>query len=195
VGDVTREELEAGVDAIRAAPKDLGLLQLIVRRPAVGDREVLDEGLLDLLRGLVGDNWAARGSSRTADGSAHPDMQLNIMGARAIALIARDKERWPLAGDQLFIDMDLSEGNMPPGTQLSMGSAIVEITDIPHIGCEKFHRRFGLEATKFVNSPQGKALRLRGLNAKVIQSGTVRVGDIIRKQPAGRQADVSLAVQ
>ena len=185
MGDVTREELEAGLDAIRAAPKDLGVLQLIVRRPTVGDREVLDEGLLDEAHGLVGDNWAARGSSRTGDGSAHPDMQLNIMGARAIALIARDKGRWPLAGDQLFIDMDLSEANMPPGTRLSMGSAIVEITAIPHTGCEKFHRRFGFEATKFVNSVLGKALHLRGRNARVIQSGSVRVGDIIRKQPGG----------
>jgi MOSC domain-containing protein YiiM len=110
-------------------------------------------------------------------------MQLNIMGARAIALIARDKARWPLAGDQLFIDMDLSEANMPPGTRLTMGSAVVEITAIPHTGCDKFHRRFGQRATEFVNSTQGKVLHLRGLNAKVIQSGSVRVGDIVRKAP------------
>ena len=183
MSDVTREELEAGLDEIRAAPKDVGVVQLIVCRPAVGGREVREEGLLDLVHGLVGDNWAVRGSSRTADGSAHPDMQLNIMGSRAIALIARAKARWPLAGDQLFIDMDLSEDNMPPGTWLAMGSAIVEITAIPHTGCEKFHRRFGLEATKFVNSALGKALHLRGLNAKVVQSGSVRIGDTIRKAP------------
>ena len=180
---VTREELEAGLEEIRAAPKDDGVVQLIVRRPAVGGREVLEEGLLDRVHGLVGDNWETRGSSRTADGSAHPAMQLNIMSARAIALIARDKTRWSLAGDQLFVDMDLSEANMPPGTRLMMGSAIVEITDIPHTGCEKFHRRFGFEATKFVNSAEGRSLHLRGLNARVVESGSVRVGDVIRKAP------------
>jgi MOSC domain-containing protein YiiM len=110
-------------------------------------------------------------------------MQLNIMGARAIALIARDETRWPLAGDQLFVDLDLSEANMPPGTRLTVGSAIVEITEIPHTGCDKFHKRFGHEATKFVNSPQGRSLRLRGLNARVIRSGSVRMGDVIRKAP------------
>ena len=183
MGEVTREELEAGLDGIRAAPQDNGVVRLIVRRPAVGGREVLDEGLLDEVHGLVGDNWKARGSSRTADGSAHPSMQLNIMGARAIALIARDETRWPLAGDQLFVDLDLSEANMPPGTRLTVGSAIVEITEIPHTGCDKFHKRFGHEATKFVNSPQGRSLRLRGLNARVIRSGSVRMGDVIRKAP------------
>jgi hypothetical protein len=123
VSDVTRAELEAGLEAIRAAPRDSGVLQLIVRRPTLGGREVLNEGLLDEVHGLVGDNWETRGSSRTEDGSAHPGMQLNIMSSRAIALIARDKTRWPLAGDQLFIDIDLSEANLPPGTRLAVGSA------------------------------------------------------------------------
>ncbi len=181
MSEVTREELEAGLEEIRAAPQDHGVVQLIVRRPEVGGREVLEEGLLDTVHGLVGDNWNGRGSSRTADGSAHPDMQLNIMSARAIAVIARDKTRWSLAGDQLFVDMDLSEANTPPGTRLTMGSAIVVITEIPHTGCQKFHDRFGHEATRFVNSTLGRALHLRGLNAKVIRSGSVRVGDIIRK--------------
>jgi hypothetical protein len=186
VSDVTRAELEAGLEAIRAAPRDSGVLQLIVRRPTVGGREVLDEGLLDEVHGLVGDNWETRGSSRTEDGSAHPGMQLNIMSSRVIALIARDKTRWPLAGDQLFIDMDLSEANVPPGTRLAVGSAIIEVTEIPHTGCGKFHKRFGHEATKFVNSAQGRSLHLRGLNAKVIRSGPVRVGDTVCKAP--RQA-------
>ena len=181
MGDVTREELEAGLAVIRAAPQDDGVLQLIVRRPTVGAREVLDEGLLDELHGLVGDNWEGRGSSRTADGSAHPDMQLNIMSSRVIAVIAKDKTRWPLAGDQLFVDLDLSEANLPPGTRLAVGSAVIEVTDIPHTGCGKFHQRFGHEATKFVNSAEGRALHLRGLNARVVRSGSVRVGDIVRK--------------
>jgi MOSC domain-containing protein YiiM len=141
----------------------------------------LEEGELDLVEGLVGDTWKVRGSSRTLDGAAHPDMQLNIMNARVVALLAREKDRWPLAGDQLFIDMDVSSENLPPGTRLALGSAVIEVTDQPHTGCKKFEARFGLDALKFVNSPLGRQLRLRGLNAKVTQPGVIRVGDSVKK--------------
>lgn len=181
VKHLTMAELETGVELIRQAPKDGGVLDLIVRRPQSEAREVLAEGQLDLVEGLVGDNWRTRGSSRTADGSAHPDMQLNIMSSRAIALVAQTKERWQLAGDQLFLDMDLSAENLPPGTRLALGSAVIEVTPEPHTGCKKFVARFGLDAMQFVNSPIGKALRLRGLNAKVVQPGAIRVGDVARK--------------
>jgi hypothetical protein len=176
---LTTAELEAGLEHIRQSPQDNGVLAMIVRRPAVDEREVLTEGRLDTEMGLIGDTWKARGSSRMADGSAHPDMQLNIMNARAIALIAPEKERWPLAGDQLYIDLDLSEANLPPGTQLTIGSAIVEVTAQPHTGCKKFAARFGADAVKFVNSSEGKALHLRGINAKVVQSGAIEAGDIV----------------
>jgi len=129
---LTMSELEAGLDAIRQAPKNEGFIALIVRRPQIDAREVLEEGELDLVEGLVGDNWRVRGSSRTSDGSAHPGMQLNIMNARVIALVAREKSRWPLAGDQLFIEMDVSSENAPPGTRLALGSAVIEVTDQPH---------------------------------------------------------------
>lgn len=175
------EELEAGLDVIRQAPKEAGVLELIVRRPRTEEREVLAEGELRVDEGLVGDNWRTRGSSATADGSAHPDMQLNIMNARATALVAQSKERWQLAGDQLYLDMDLSEENLPPGTRLAIGSAVIEVTPIPHNGCKKFVARFGLDAMKFVNSPVGKQLHLRGINARVVQEGVIRVGDIARK--------------
>jgi hypothetical protein len=178
---LTTEELEAGLDHIRQSPKDVGVLELIVRRPRIEEREVLEEGQLDLVAGLVGDTWSSRGSSRTADGSSHPDMQLNIMNARAIALVAQDKDRWQLAGDQLFIDMDLSADNLPPGTRLAIGSAVIEVTDQPHTGCKKFVARFGLDAMKFVNSPVGKELHLRGINAKVVQPGVIRAGDLVRR--------------
>lgn len=181
VKHLTMAELETGVELIRQAPKDGGVLDLIVRRPQSEAREVLAEGQLDLVEGLVGDNWRTRGSSRTADGSAHPDMQLNIMSSRAIALVAQTKERWQLAGDQLFLDMDLSAENLPPGTRLALGSAVIEVTPEPHTGCKKFVARFGLDAMQFVNSPIGKALRLRGLNAKVVQPGAIRVGDVAKK--------------
>ena len=178
---LTLEELNAGLDEIRRSPQDAGVLQLIVRRPQVDEREVLQEGFLDLVEGLAGDSWGTRGSSRTRSGSPHPDMQLNIMNARAIALVAQSKDRWPLAGDQLYVDLDLSETNVPPGTRLALGSAVVEITDEPHTGCGKFAARFGFDSVKFVNSPAGRALRLRGVNAKVVQPGVTRVGDIVRK--------------
>ena len=171
----------AGLDEIRAAPKEEGVLKLIVRRPGIEEREVLPEGELDLREGLVGDNWSLRRSSRTPDGSPHPDMQLNIMGSRVIALVACEPQRWQLAGDQLFIDLDLSAANLPPGTRLALGSAVVEVTDQPHTGCKKFVERFGMDAMKLVNSPVGRELHLRGINAKVVQPGSIRVGDLVRK--------------
>jgi hypothetical protein len=178
---LTTLELEAGLEEIRRAPKDQGALELIVRRPAINDREILTEAELRLDEGLVGDSWKRRRSTSTPDGSPNPDMQINIMGARVIALVAPDKNRWPLAGDQLFLDLDLSAENLPAGTRLSLGSAVLEVTPPPHLGCRKFVARFGLEAMQFVNSPLGKQLHLRGINAKVVQAGMIRVGDLARK--------------
>jgi hypothetical protein len=174
-------ELEAGLDEIRQSPKDEGVLELIVRRPGMDEREILEEGELHPAEGLVGDSWSVRGSSRTPDGSAHPEMQLNIMNSRAIALVAQAKDRWQLAGDQLFLDLDLSAENLPAGTRLALGSAVIEVTAQPHTGCKKFVSRFGLDAMKFVNSPVGKELHLRGINARVVQPGAIRVGCVARK--------------
>ncbi|MBI4853969.1 MAG: MOSC domain-containing protein [Acidobacteria bacterium] len=181
VEHLTLAKLNEGLSYIEQSPRDKGVLELIVRRPEIDVREILEIGQLDLSQGLVGDNWKTRGSSRTPDKSSHPDMQLNIMNARAISVIAQNKEFWQLAGDQLFIDMDLSEENLPPGTKLTLGSAIIEITNQPHNGCVKFSERFGRDALKWVNSPTGKKLHLRGVNAKVIQPGEIKVGDEIRK--------------
>jgi hypothetical protein len=178
---LTLQELEARLDEIRRSPKDEGLLELIVRRPQIGEREVLEEAEINLVEGLAGDNWRFRGSSRTPDGSSHPDMQLNVMNSRVIALVAQDKARWQLAGDQLFIDLDLSSENLPPGTRLALGSAVIEVTDQPHTGCKKFVTRFGLDAMRFVNSPVGRQLHLRGINAKVLQLGRIQVGDVVKK--------------
>jgi len=178
---LTTTELEAGLDHIRQSPKDAGVLELIVRRPCVDEREVIQEGELDLVHGLVGDSWKTRRSSRTPDGSAHPDMQLNIMNSRVIALVAGDRNRWQLAGDQLFLDLDLSADNLPAGTRLAIGSAVIEVTPLPHLGCKKFVSRFGLDAMKFVNSPLGRELHLRGINARVVQPGRIQVGDTARK--------------
>lgn len=178
---LSMSELEAGLDAIRQSPRDRGVLQMIVRRPAVNERETIEHGELDVAKGLIGDTWSVRKSSRTPDGSPHPDMQLNVMNARVAALVAQDRSRWHLAGDQLFVDFDLSEANVPPGTRLAIGSAIIEVTAQPHTGCGKFVERFGQDAVQFVNSPVGKELHMRGINARVVRSGTIRVGDVISR--------------
>lgn len=178
---LTQAELEAGLDHIRQAPAAAGQLELIVRRPAVDAREVLAAGELDERAGLVGDTWSARPSARTADGGPHPEMQLTLMNARVIALLAQTREHWALAGDQLFVDLDLSTANLPAGTRLRIGQAVVEVTAEPHTGCAKFSARFGREALIFVNGPAGKALRLRGLNARIVQSGRIAAGDAVIK--------------
>jgi MOSC domain-containing protein YiiM len=176
---LTREEVEAGLDAVRAAPRDAGVLELIVRRPAVDEREVVEEAKLDLEQGLVGDNWASRG--RSGGRPANVDAQITVTGARAIDLVASHRERWPLAGDQLYVDLDISRVNLPPGTRLAIGTAVIEVTAAPHTGCKKFAARFGLEALKVFDTDEGLALSLRGINARVVEPGTIRAGDPVSK--------------
>jgi hypothetical protein len=176
-------ELNAGLDHIRRSPSDDGTLELIVRRPAVDAREVLDEGQLDRKVGLVGDTWHSRGSTATPDGTADPDGQLTLINSRLAALVAGSEADASLAGDQLYVDLDLSEAGLPAGTRLRIGSATIEITAKPHLGCAKFAARFGPDALRFVNLGAGRALNLRGRNARVITAGTVRRGDQIRRLP------------
>jgi hypothetical protein len=178
---LSTEELVQGLDTILQSPKDEGALQLIVRRPEVDQRESIATGRLDISESLVGDNWRERGSRHMPDGAADPDMQLNIMNARVAEVVANGLERRKLAGDQLYLDMDLSSGNLPPGTRLALGEAIVEVTEPPHTACKKFAARFGTEAVVFVNSGLGKTQNFRGICAKVVQSGDIHVGDIARK--------------
>jgi MOSC domain-containing protein YiiM len=176
--------LEESLDLIRAAPADNGTVELIVRRPAVDEREVLTEAKLDVHDGLEGDTWRARGSSRTPDGAANPEAQLTLMNARTAAAVAGERERWPLAGDQLYVDLDLSLANLPPGSRVQVGSAVIELSEAPHTGCAKFSARFGNDALRFVNTPTGRELRLRGANCRVVVAGKVRQGDPIKKLPA-----------
>jgi tRNA (adenine37-N6)-methyltransferase len=161
------------------SPLDGGTVELIVRRPTVGGREVLDVGELDVTNGLVGDNWLGRGAM--GGGPADPEAQLNIMNSRCAELVAGGRERIPEAGDQLFVDLDLSPTNVPPGTRLALGTAVIEITGKPHTGCAKFTRRFGLAAHRWINSAAGRSINLRGVCAKVVVGGIVRAGDAVRK--------------
>jgi len=178
---LTRAELDAGLDHLLASPVDDGVVELVVARPAVGERVVLDEAKLDPGIGLVGDSWGDRYNRHTPDGKPDPKAEVTLMNARAAALVAQTEARWPLAGDQLYVDLELGDDNLPAGTQLAVGTAVVEITDEPHTGCAKFAERFGMDAVRFVNSPVGRAHNLRGINARVIAGGVVRPGDAIRK--------------
>src|SRR2546429_5883659 len=166
--------LDAGLAGIAAAPADAGTVELIVRRPAEGEREILTEARLDTALGLVGDRWLGP--------DADPARQVTVMNARVVALLAGSRDRWPLAGDQLYVDLDLSGGNLPVGTWLAIGSAVLVVTEAPHRGCKKFAARFGLDALRFVNNEVAYALRLRGMNARVVRGGVVRSGDAVRKQ-------------
>jgi len=185
VEHLSRRRLEAGLGRIRESPRDGGRVVLVVGRPAAGVRELPVEAMLDRERGLAGDNWLARGSKTAPDGSADPERQVTVMNARVAGLVAGGMERMPLAGDQLYVDLDLSIDNLPAGSLLAVGQAVLQVSEAPHLGCAKFVNRFGAEAMRFVNSRAGRQLRLRGVNTRVVQPGLVRVGDVAAKFPAG----------
>lgn len=178
----TEQELEAALASIRAAPRDVGVVELIARRPARGEREVLAAATLDPARGLVGDNWHARPARGRTDGAPDLERQIAVMGARAAAAVAGARELWPLAGDQLYVDLDLGGENLPAGTELVVGTAVIAVSAAPHTGCAKFTARFGSAAARWVNTPAGRALNLRGINARIVTGGVVRPGDAIRKR-------------
>jgi MOSC domain-containing protein YiiM len=178
----TRKQLDAGLAAIRESPRDHGMLTWIAYRPAAGERVVVDSGALDVVVGLVGDTWHQRPSSRTPDRSPHPEMQLTLMNARVIELVAGERDRWAMAGDQLYVDLDLATDNLPPDTHLQIGGAVIVVTAQPHTSCAKFTDRFGSDASRWINAPTGRALNLRGINARVVEPGQVHRGDAICKQ-------------
>jgi hypothetical protein len=177
----TTAEIEAALAAAGPSPRQSGRLEMIVRRPQVDQREIVEQGALDLVEGLVGDSWRARGSRSMADGSANPAAQVTLMNSRIIAALAPARAQWTPAGDQLFVDLDLSEENLPAGARLALGTAVVEISALPHTGCAKFTERYGHDAIRFINSPEGRLARRRGVNARVVVPGAFRVGDMVER--------------
>ena len=180
VTHLATDTLQAGLDHVRNSPKDDGRVELIVRRPAEDEREVVGEADLDGTTGLVGDTWNVRRSMRNG-AAPDPERQLTLMNARAARLVAGSDDHGGLAGDQIYVDFDLSGDNIPPGTRLQLGTAVIEVSEAPHTGCHKFSARFGKDALRFVNSPVGRELNLRGINTKIVTPGTVRTGDPVRK--------------
>jgi MOSC domain len=181
VADRPLVELDASLDEIRRSPADDGILRLIVRRPTIDGREIVESAHLDTEQGLLGDTWRVRGSRATIDGKADPEAQVTLMNARVATALTGSDDGWAVAGDQLYVDLDLAVSNLPPGTRLTIGDAVLEVSEKPHTGCAKFSGRFGVDALRFVSTPEGRALRLRGLNARVVQGGPIRVGDRIRR--------------
>jgi hypothetical protein len=180
------ETLLAGIDDVRRSPRDAGTLHALVVRPGVYERRSLDTATLDLALGVVGDSWIERGSRRTADGGPNPEAQVTVMNSRAVELVAGSRDRWALAGDQLYVDLDLSVDNLPTGTLLSIGDAQLEVTAAPHTGCAQFQDRFGVEALRLTATPDGRELRLRGINTRVVRPGDIAVGDTVRvTRPSG----------
>jgi MOSC domain-containing protein YiiM len=172
--------LLAGIEHVRESPRHSGRLELVVVRPGKYQRQVLETATLDLDLGVVGDTWIERGSTRTADGGPNPEAQVTVMNSRAVDLVAVTRERWPLAGDQLFVDLDLSTDNLPTGTILAIGDAQLEVTAAPHTGCAQFKERFGVEALRITATPEGRFLRLRGINTRVVRGGDISPGDTVR---------------
>lgn len=178
---VTTAIIEKQLPYVEASPKDNGVIKLIVVRPKTNKRQILDSCFISYEKGMEGDNWTLGCWKTTEDGSPHPDVQIAITNYRIHEIFSNlDKDR-ALAGDNLFVDLDLSERNLKAGDRLALGSAIIKITSVPHNGCGKFKERFGIDALKFVNSPIGKQMHLRGIYAKVIQNGIVSVNDTIKK--------------
>ena len=182
VTHLTAEDIEAHLDYVMDAPADRGRLEAIVVRPASDQRALREAVYLSPEGGLEGDRWAATAAqSVPGDGKDPRAQQVSLMNARLLRLIAADDERMALAGDNLIVDLDLSQANLPAGQKLAIGEVVIQISDQPHTGCGKFAQRFGPDAVRFINAAERKPLRLRGVYARVLEAGTIHTGDAIHK--------------
>lgn len=175
VGDPSRflplDVLETRLAELPPAPRDLGTLTLIVRRREGGTRELLERVALTPEEGLPGDAWGRRPP-------LNPEAQLAVIQTDIAELIANGQPL-PLFGDNLFLNLDLSRENLPTGSRLRVGAAVLEVTPKPHNGCAKFHARFGAAALRFASHPDRRHLNLRGIYLKVVEGGELAVGDAV----------------
>lgn len=180
MANLTTEQITERVSKLTPAPTDSGMVATLIVRPDTNERKIVPSIHVIPGEGIVGDNYLARGDKRTPDGSAHPEGQICLMNASVLDVLADgDTNKWQLAGDQILVDFDLSTDNIPGGTRLSIGTATFEVSNKPHNGCAKFAERFGMDASRFVNSD--KVQRYRGINVMVVTEGDVSVGDTISK--------------
>ncbi len=177
----TSDELNDKMDWLLDSPKDGGVVRGIVVRPATDEREELQEARLSPEGGVEGDRWASTAQRKLKDGRLNPDVQVTLTNARLIELLAKERSRWSLSGDQIYVDMDLSMENLQPGQRLAIGSTVLEISEVPHRGCSKYRSRFGQAGFDLVDSARGRELRFRGVYAQIVKEGTVGVGDQIHK--------------
>ena len=177
----TKDQLAELVPHILDAPRDGGKIEMLVRRPTQDEREVVEFAQLRADVGMVGDDWFERGKAASQDGSVDPQYQLTVMSSRVVQAVAGSRDRWPLAGDQIYVDMLLGTEELASGTRLAIGSAVIEVSSVPHTGCKKFVGRFGADALRFVNTGDGKPRRFRGLNASVVIDGECKVGDLVTR--------------
>lgn len=178
---LTRAELAAALPQVTAGPKDHGELKAIFVRPGPGQRLDVSSVAISSAGGLEGDHWAKGCWKSLPDGSPDPDVQVFIMNARFLDLIAQERSHWASCGNSFVADMDLGADNLPVGTRLKAGSAELEITAVPGTGCEAFIEWYGRDACVFVNTGEGKKNRLRGVYARVVKDGVVRIGDTLTK--------------
>ncbi len=175
-------ELEQGLPEVLAAPRDAGRLAAIFVRPATNERRSLADARLTPEGGIDGDRWVTDSYYRLTGGRSDPRSQVSLMNVRFLRQIALNEDAICLAGDNLIVDLDLSEANLPAGSQLAIGDeVIIEISELSHTGCSKLEGRYGKEARAFMNNARGKSLHLRGRFARILVGGTIRVGDTVRK--------------
>jgi MOSC domain-containing protein YiiM len=182
VQHATEAELEQGLPTVLASPRDAGQLEAIFVRPAPNERRALSSANLTVAGGIEGDRWAKDSRSRLEDGRSDPCCQVSLMNVRFLRQIAGSEDTLCLAGDNLIVDLDLSEANLPAGSRLAIGdSVILEISSKPHTGCSKLESRYGRDARTFMNNKRGKALHLRGRYGFVVTGGQIALGDAVRK--------------